>query len=139
MMAWVSKHMKFVRPTECFSGSIGGLWLSAENQDEFQGLPIYNYGCMDDEVYDGLGVLQSWEDAVQTRGWYSQWNDPGTVMLWPIQDILHIDDEIRAIKDPAILERVLDYLDVKSIDAYDFEQISSMEIEELLEILNPKQ
>ena len=138
MMAWVKEHMQFVRATECFNGSIGGLWLSAENLDEFKGLPIYDYGCMDGQVYDGLGVLQDWEDAVKARGWYSEWNDPGTVMLWPIGDCISIEDEVETIKDPAILEGVLDYLDVKSIEEYAFEEITSMELEELLEILNPK-
>ena len=141
MMAWVSKHMKFVRPTECFNGNEGGLWLSAENLDEFDGPPMYNYGCMDQEVYDGLGVLQAWEEAVQARGWYSEWYDPGTVMLWPLGDCVSIFSEIEAIdfnQYPALHEKVLDYLGVESIYDYDFNQISSMEMEELLEMLNTK-
>lgn len=81
MMDWIGKSMKFVRTTEDFNGSKGGIWLSAENGDTFKGRPIYDYYA-EGSAYD-LGVLAAWEKELNNRGWYSEWNDAGTVMVWP--------------------------------------------------------
>jgi len=43
MMQWLSKHMEFVETTENFSGSKGGIWLSAENTEVYSGIPMYDY------------------------------------------------------------------------------------------------
>ena len=83
MMEWLEDHMRFVRETEYFDGGKGGIWLSGENHDEYNGMVIYSYYCEDYENYD-LGVLNEWEDELKKRGWYSQWHDPGTVMLYPL-------------------------------------------------------
>lgn len=81
MMDWIRKSMKFVRTTEEFNGSKGGIWVSGENGDTFKGKPIYDYYA-EGSAYE-LGVLAAWEKELNNRGWYSEWNDPGTVMVWP--------------------------------------------------------
>lgn len=83
MMEWIEKYMDFVRETEDFNGSEGGIWLSGENQDEYKGRVIYDYYSEDYKNRE-FGVLNSWEKELNKRGWYSEWNDAGTVMVWPI-------------------------------------------------------
>ncbi len=85
MIKWIKKYASFAKPTESFNEDyVGGIWLSAENRDMFDGLPMYDYFSSNEDLYDGLGVLRSWEEALQERGFYSEWHDAGTVMLWPI-------------------------------------------------------
>ena len=83
MMQWLSKHMEFVDTTENFSGSKGGIWLSAENSEVYSGIPMYDYYSENHELYD-LGVYTKWEEKLNSMGWYSEWHDPGTVMLWQL-------------------------------------------------------
>jgi|694.fasta_scaffold04191_38 hypothetical protein len=72
----------FVRPSEEFNGSKGGVWVSGENGETLGGKTIYSYYASG-PAYE-LGVLKKYEDAINKLGWYSEWNDPGTVMIWPI-------------------------------------------------------
>lgn len=81
MIEWLEKYMKFVRTTEEFDGSTGGIWVSGENMDIFKGKRIYDY-YNDSKAYE-LGVLAAWEKELDKRGWYSEWYDAGTVMIWP--------------------------------------------------------
>lgn len=80
MIDWIQQHMKFVKTTEEFDGSKGGIWVSGENMDLFKGKRIYDY-YNETKAYD-LGVLNSWEKELNKRGWYSEWYDAGTVMIW---------------------------------------------------------
>lgn len=85
MIAFVEKHMRFVRTTEEFfgepaDGSEGGLWVSGEDGDTYKGLPIYSYWNESDSY--PLGVLREWEQQLERRGWYSEWYDAGTVCIW---------------------------------------------------------
>jgi hypothetical protein len=82
MMEWLEGYLDFVRTTEEFSGSPGGIWISGENEDEYKGKRIYDY-YSEDYKNRTFGVLNSWEKELKKRGWYSEWNDPGTVMIWP--------------------------------------------------------
>jgi len=82
MMEWLEGYLDFVSRTEDFSGSKGGIWLCGECEDMYKGKRIYDYYTMDSKNYE-LGVLAKWEKELRKRGWYSEWNDPGTVMLWP--------------------------------------------------------
>jgi len=89
MMEWLEdqlsseeRGMRFVRETEYLNGVEGGIWLSADDQDEWKGRIIYDYWCSDIENYT-FGVLNEWEAELDKRGWYSQWRDPGTVCLYP--------------------------------------------------------
>ena len=83
MMAWIEKTLDFVRTTEEFDGSNGGIWVSGENLDEYKGKRIYHYYSNDSKKYT-FGVLNSWEKELNKRGWYNEWYDAGTVMIWPL-------------------------------------------------------
>lgn len=80
MIKWIQQYMKLVKTTEEFDGSAGGIWVSGENMDLFKGKRIYDY-YNETRAYD-LGVLSSWEKELDKRGWYSEWYDAGTVMIW---------------------------------------------------------
>lgn len=71
-----------VKTTEEFNGNVGGIWVSGENGETLGGKRIYNY-YGEGSAYD-LGVLRKFEQQIQKHGWYSEWYDAGTVMLWPI-------------------------------------------------------
>ena len=83
MMKWIEKSMDFVRTTEDFNGNEGGIWLSGENMDEYKGQVIYDYYSEDYKNRE-FGVLNKWEKELNKRGWYSEWYDAGTVMVWPL-------------------------------------------------------
>ena len=82
LMNWLSKHMDFVETTEDFSGSEGGIWVSGENGDEYKGLTIYSYYAQGSDY--SLGVLNEWEQKLNDWGWYSEWYDAGTIMIYKI-------------------------------------------------------
>jgi len=82
MMIWLEDHLDFVRTTEEFSGSPGGIWISGENGDQYKGKRIYDYYSEDYKNRE-FGVLNKWEKELNKRGWYSEWYDAGTVMIWP--------------------------------------------------------
>ena len=83
MMKWIEKSIDFVRTTEDFNGDKGGIWLSGENTDEYKGQVIYDYYSEDYKNRE-FGVLNKWEKELNKRGWYSEWYDAGTVMVWPL-------------------------------------------------------
>ena len=65
--------------TEEFNNVDGGIWISAEClENEFH----FDYYAMS-SAYD-LGVRATLVDFLEKRGWYTEWNDPGTMMLWEI-------------------------------------------------------
>ena len=82
MMKWIEKSMKFVKTSKEFDGNDGGIWVSGENGDQYKGKRIYDYYSEDPKNYE-LGVLKDWEKELNKRGWYSEWYDAGTVMIWP--------------------------------------------------------
>ena len=82
MMKWIEKSMKFVKTSKEFDGNDGGIWVSGENGDQYKGKLIYDYYSEDPKNYE-LGVLKDWEKELNKRGWYSEWYDAGTVMIWP--------------------------------------------------------
>lgn len=96
MMTWLIEDMKLlhVQPNEYFEGyelnSSEGIWMSAEYDDDpyfMDGLRIfdfYQYGG-GDSPYDG-GVLIKFKELLSKYGWYLSWNDPGTIVLWPLSD-----------------------------------------------------
>jgi hypothetical protein len=83
MMVHLEDKYKFpsVKTTEEFDGAEGGIWVSGENGVSLGGKRIYNY-YGEGSAYD-LGVLKKYEDAINKLGWYSEWYDAGTVMIWP--------------------------------------------------------
>ena len=83
MMKWIEKYMDFVKTTEEFNGSQGGIWVSGENGDEYKGREIYDYYSSDYKNRT-FGVDNRWEKELNKRGWYSEWHDAGTSMIWPL-------------------------------------------------------
>jgi len=57
-----------------------GLWLSGEEGNLFDGLEAFNYWAESD-LWDG-GVLKGMRDWLDDRGWWAEWNDAGTIMLY---------------------------------------------------------
>jgi len=82
MMVWLEQYLDFVSQSEEFNGSPGGIWISGENGDEYKGKRIYDYYSMDHKNRI-FGVDKRWEKELNKRGWYSEWHDAGTVMIWP--------------------------------------------------------
>ena len=39
---------------------------------------------MEDYKNREFGVLNKWENELKKRGWYSQWYDTGTIMLYEL-------------------------------------------------------
>jgi hypothetical protein len=83
MIKWIEKYMDFVRTTEEFNGSQGGIWVSGENMDEYKGRVIYDY-YSEDYKNRTFGVDNKWEKELNKKGWYSEWYDAGTSMIWPL-------------------------------------------------------
>lgn len=81
MMKWLEGHMDHVKTTEEFNGNEGGIWVCGECEDTFKGKRIYDYYNRN-KTYE-MGVLNAWEKELNKMGWWSEWNDPGTVMIWP--------------------------------------------------------
>ena len=78
MMTFLEKKgCRVVGETEMFNGNIGGIWLSGEEGDG-----LFNYYTRDPKFT--FGVLKTLQDQVIKRGWWFSWNDPGTMMVWPI-------------------------------------------------------
>jgi hypothetical protein len=73
----------FLRTTEEFSGSVGGIWTSGEDSPEDRtGLPLFNYYGREG-TYD-IGVRPHFNNFVQRNGWWCEWHDAGTIMIWPL-------------------------------------------------------
>jgi hypothetical protein len=91
MMTWLENRFDFVSTTEEFYGRpadptrVRGIWLSGEDHTTYKGKVIYDYWSEDHEKRD-LGVLRSFKEALTKYGYYSEWNDPGTVHIYPLHD-----------------------------------------------------
>ena len=89
MIKFILKHTGFAKPTEELGRRKGGILVMVDPFDEFKGLPLYDYYA-DDEIwkreyyYDGL--QKEWEKELNKRGWYSEWYDPGSVEIFPIDE-----------------------------------------------------
>ena len=77
-------NVNFVSTTEEFNGNIGGIWLSGEDSAEMEdGNNMFDIWAVSHREYE-LGVhniIYKWLDKL---GWYAEWNDAGTIMLWEI-------------------------------------------------------
>ena len=73
--------IKTVRPSEDFNGQTGGIWIAADNEEELGGNKIFDYYNRSSKYSNG--VLTQLRTAVEKRGWWFEWNDPGTMMCWP--------------------------------------------------------
>jgi hypothetical protein len=71
----------FLRTTEEFNGSNGGIWTSGEDGLEAKdGFPLFNYYAQGN-LYE-LGVHTEIYEFLEKHGWYAEWYDAGTIMLW---------------------------------------------------------
>jgi len=85
MDALESKYGLRVRTTEEFDGTPGGVWLNAESNvpETADGMPLFDY-YLDVDPYI-FGVHNDFEAFVIDKyGFAPEWNDPGTLMLWPL-------------------------------------------------------
>jgi len=70
------------RTTEEFGGNPGGIWLNGESGEEASdGLRLFDYYANDGDPYT-FGVHKEIENFIDPYGFYAEWYDPGTIMLW---------------------------------------------------------
>ena len=77
----------FLRTTEEFYGDkdrAGGIWTSGENgyEDE-KGNLLFDYY----EEFGSnwvFGVNKDFSDWLEKRGWFCEWYDAGTIMIWEL-------------------------------------------------------
>jgi hypothetical protein len=94
-------EIDFMRTTDEFNGKQGGIWTSGESLLIYKGIPPFNatleYGEIllsdngdTDPKHKGMKVkemylcgihreIYSW---LEERGWYPEWYDAGTLLLW---------------------------------------------------------
>ena len=72
----------FISTTEEFNGSEGGIWLSGEDgTTDRNGNVLFNYWS-EDHTNRTFGVINHLNNFVERNGWFFEWNDAGTIMLW---------------------------------------------------------
>ena len=82
VMDFLENHLKFVRTSEEFDGVEGGIWTTAENGETMGSSLIFDYYSTSSK-YE-FGVLNKFAKKLSKMGWYCEYYDPGTVMIWPI-------------------------------------------------------
>ena len=71
-------------PEDKSEGSFG-VWISAEDGCTYKGESAYEYWTRYENAPDyTFGVLNKFEAKLKKLGWWSEFNDPGTVMIWKI-------------------------------------------------------
>ena len=82
MDALEDKYGLEVRTTEEFGSGPGGIWLSGASgvPMDRDGLPMFDYH-LDMDPYE-FGVHPEFSSFVGEYGFFPEWNDPGTLMLW---------------------------------------------------------
>ena len=73
--------IRFVRTSEEFDGEKDGIWIAGDNGEELSGNKIFDYYSKSAKYKNG--VLKNVVDAIEKKGWWFSWNDPGTMMIWP--------------------------------------------------------
>ena len=73
----------FLKTTEEFGIIKGGVWTSGEDhyKDEEGNVLFDYYGEYGDYTF---GVHTPFAEWVEKRGWFCEWYDPGTMMIWPL-------------------------------------------------------
>mgnify|MGYP003641922793 FL=1 len=90
MMIWLkdtlqsqnnSSHIFVGTSADFYSNDMcDGIHLCAEDGAKYNGQLIYDYYSMDTKERD-CGILKSWEKIINSKGYYSEWYDGGTVIL----------------------------------------------------------
>lgn len=69
--------------TEEFNGSKGGIWTSAEDCPlDRNEMPLFDYYA--EGSYYELGVALHFYNFLERNGWYAEWYDCGTMMIYLI-------------------------------------------------------
>ena len=73
----------FLKTTEEFGITKGGIWTSGEDfyKDEKGNVLFDYYDLYGDFIF---GVNKSFAKWLEKRGWFCEWFDPGTIMIWKI-------------------------------------------------------
>lgn len=74
--------IKTVRTSEEFNGQTEGIWVAGDNEEELNGNRIFYYYHNSPSKYT-LGILKQVRTAVEKTGWWFEWQDPGTIIIWP--------------------------------------------------------
>ncbi len=70
------------RTTEEFDGQSGGIWISAEDGiEDRKGNLLFNQWS-DSSSYN-CGVVYHLNRWANRNGWWFEWYDGGTMMIWP--------------------------------------------------------
>ena len=72
-----SKGVTVRGTTEDFDGSKRGIWIAAEGKQEH-----LNYYSA--KWSNTFGVEPRLDKAVNKKGWFFEWYDPGTMMVYPM-------------------------------------------------------
>jgi hypothetical protein len=73
----------FLRTTEEFDGGKGGIWTSGEDGLAGKdGFALFNYYA-EGKCYQ-FGVHTEIYNFLEKHGWYAEWHDCGTIMLYEI-------------------------------------------------------
>ena len=80
MMLWLSQQggCHVVGTTEEFDGEEDGIWIAADSTPK-----LFQYYSQGKPGFEA-GVEKKLHTQTGQRGWYFQFNDPGTVMVWKI-------------------------------------------------------
>ena len=90
VMAYLQKHIDFVRHSEEFFGDdpyslppdyVKGVWVSGEHGDTYRRRRIFDY-YNESDLYEN-GVLKRFAEELANHGWYCEWYDAGTVLIYP--------------------------------------------------------
>jgi hypothetical protein len=73
--------IKTVRTSEEFNGQTEGIWVAGDNEEELSGNRIFYYYNRSAKYTNG--ILKQFRTAIEKTGWWFEWNDPGTIMIWP--------------------------------------------------------
>ena len=77
--------LKHVRTTEEFGTSPGGIWLSGEERDlASDGIELFNSYAGGRPPYDDFGVHTEFNKFIEPHGFFAEWYDAGTLMLWRV-------------------------------------------------------
>ena len=73
----------FLRTSEQFSSEYkNGIWTSCEESSLAKdGCPLFNYDSISPR-YE-LGIHSEIYKLLEEHGWYCEWYDAGTILIWP--------------------------------------------------------
>jgi hypothetical protein len=71
-----AKGVEVVGTTQDFGTGGDGIWVSGESNPG-----LFDY--YSERWMDTFGVEPELNNFVEENGWYFEWHDPGTIMVWP--------------------------------------------------------